>query len=954
MESLTTTPSSTDAVVDVDYDQRYDLTIVFPRKDGGMRVLQSRKAFGANEYETFTQQRFVVEMLGLRTNTDGGNEVEFMHAASRVLKTPRCFLDDNGRARVKTVVDLARKASTARRGKDVNPGRKTSSANGTVQEEAEAEQREDMKQMLQQEYVREIGNAEPTTQLRFSELVAKAISRRLQLACGLETHMFLSVDGDEIICTVKADAKDLMTEADRTDYSVQTLNMPFGVAFPSAGDKQHNDFVSRQNKQFHERYKQSKMLSRSIDDMRDCCGGPTTQPATMDPSLFIQRKHATLQKTLAKAGHNETHASAPGAGPVYLAPYVAFKEEPNFRPYYRVYDEVAESHEEGAGLFRAIDRVRLVGSIVKRHLNIPSLEHAGHVSDYFAPHQPEELDWLSKNWALDFSPRAQLSQPIGRVRNYFGEKIALYFAWLEFYARALFAPALVGLAIFSMNFATGKKEGFSLIVFGGLVSLWSTLFCEMWKRRNAFLNLWWGTSSFAMQEQERPAFQGRSRMSAANDEYEIAHVDKKRYYIKMLVGACTVITMILGVLGAIAGIFILKQHGIDSCEGKEDQDKCVARMAKYAGIANAVQIGVLNAVYRTVAQKINQWENHRTDSDYENTLIAKTFLFQFVNSYASFFYIAFIKRHVTSPSARDLQKYTLAGIDLGYTELEAAKRADNPCLVNSDGVPDCIGELQTQLASIFITRLVIGNFFEVVVPLGKVYLRKYLEKRSTGGEDIVYTQPEAETKLNKYEEMESFDDYAEMILQYGFVTLFVVSFPLTPLLALINNVVEVHVDAFKLCQGHRRPWPRAAASIGTWAYFLNVMSTMSVVTNTGLLIFTADISGLPTSVGAKWLMFMIAEHILLLIKKAVTDFVPDEEQFVGKLISRHQYMENKVFRGLADDDDDGLNEQAEQLNVDIFPNPRDGGETQRFASKGGDQKGIEMSSIVVRTGTAQT
>jgi hypothetical protein len=40
---------------------------------------------------------------------------------------------------------------------------------------------------------------------------------------------------------------------------------------------------------------------------------------------------------------------------------------------------------------------------------------------------------------------------------------------------------------------------------------------------------------------------------------------------------------------------------------------------------------------------LNQWENHRTDTDYENHLILKTFLFQFVNSYASFFYIAFVK-----------------------------------------------------------------------------------------------------------------------------------------------------------------------------------------------------------------------------------------------------------------------------------------------------------------------
>lgn len=39
-------------------------------------------------------------------------------------------------------------------------------------------------------------------------------------------------------------------------------------------------------------------------------------------------------------------------------------------------------------------------------------------------------------------------------------------------------------------------------------------------------------------------------------------------------------------------------------------------------------------------------ENHRTDTAYEDNLIAKTFMFQFVNSYASLVYIAFIKEHI--------------------------------------------------------------------------------------------------------------------------------------------------------------------------------------------------------------------------------------------------------------------------------------------------------------------
>ena len=42
-------------------------------------------------------------------------------------------------------------------------------------------------------------------------------------------------------------------------------------------------------------------------------------------------------------------------------------------------------------------------------------------------------------------------------------------------------------------------------------------------------------------------------------------------------------------------------------------------------------------------------EIHRTEKDYENALTLKMFLFQFVNFYASIFYIAFIKPWFTNP-----------------------------------------------------------------------------------------------------------------------------------------------------------------------------------------------------------------------------------------------------------------------------------------------------------------
>lgn len=45
-------------------------------------------------------------------------------------------------------------------------------------------------------------------------------------------------------------------------------------------------------------------------------------------------------------------------------------------------------------------------------------------------------------------------QPLWLIRRYFGEKVALYFAWLGFYTKALYPPAIVGLICFLYGLLT--------------------------------------------------------------------------------------------------------------------------------------------------------------------------------------------------------------------------------------------------------------------------------------------------------------------------------------------------------------------------------------------------------------------------------------------------------------------------------------------------------------------
>ena len=62
-----------------------------------------------------------------------------------------------------------------------------------------------------------------------------------------------------------------------------------------------------------------------------------------------------------------------------------------------------------------------------------------------------------------------------------------------------------------------------------------------------------------------------------------------------------------------------------------------------------------NTAFRFIGVKLTNWENHRTDTEWDKYLVSKTFLFRFFNSYTSFFYIAFFKKRFENWCATDAQ-----------------------------------------------------------------------------------------------------------------------------------------------------------------------------------------------------------------------------------------------------------------------------------------------------------
>jgi hypothetical protein len=67
------------------------------------------------------------------------------------------------------------------------------------------------------------------------------------------------------------------------------------------------------------------------------------------------------------------------------------------------------------------------------------------------------------------------------------------------------------------------------------------------------------------------------------------------------------------------------------------------------------------------------------------------------------------------------------------------------------------------------------------------------------------------------------------------VSLFVAVLPVAPLAALINNFIEIRVDAFQTVVQTRRSDGEDARGIGTWLTMLKAVTLLSVITNSALL-----------------------------------------------------------------------------------------------------------------------
>uniref|UniRef100_A0A8C3C3M1 Anoctamin n=1 Tax=Cairina moschata TaxID=8855 RepID=A0A8C3C3M1_CAIMO len=452
-------------------------------------------------------------------------------------------------------------------------------------------------------------------------------------------------------------------------------------------------------------------------------------------------------------------------------------------------------------------------------------------------------------------------QPLDLIRRYFGEKIGLYFAWLGWYTGMLIPAALVGLfvflyGLFTMDSSQVSKEIceanetimcpmcernctlqklnesciYAKVKLGGAFISTATVFLEFWKRRRAVLTYDWDLIDWEDEEEElRPQFEAKySQVERVNPitgkpEPFQPFPDKLSRLMVSVSGIFFMISLVLTAVFAVVVYRLVAMEQFASFKWYFIKKYWQFATSGTGVCINFMIIMSLNVVYEKVAYLLTDLEHPRTESEWENSFALKMFLFQFVNLNSSIFYIAFF-----------LGRF--AGRPGKYNKLFNRWRLEE---CHPSG---CLIDLCLQMGVIMVLKQMWNNFMELGYPLlQNWWSRRKMKRRGQSMEHkISLPQWEKDWNLQPMNLHGLMDEYLEMVLQFGFTTIFVAAFPLAPLLALLNNIIEIRLDAYKFVTQWRRPMPARATDIGIWYGILEGIGVLAVITNAFVIAITSD------------------------------------------------------------------------------------------------------------------
>ena len=547
-------------------------------------------------------------------------------------------------------------------------------------------------------------------------------------------------------------------------------------------------------------------------------------------------------------------------------------------------------------------------------------------------------------------------QPLDEIEKYYGEKIAFYFAWLEHCSFHLLYLSVIGMIVFIVQLTSGKWDHWLRPYFSIVVMIWSFVVMVTWRRRSNYLAYTWGTLNYQEEEVTRPDFRGtKDVVCPVTNTYIPYYPPWKRWLMMccsiLLTFAFTMVTLLCILILYGNRDVMLERYFATGDEGSFNFSfslNVIGGTAPFLGdvldrehlhdpkfwfimigfpTVLAFLLPLLNFCLRRLALWLNEIENHRTEAEHQTHFIIKVFAFRFVCYFAALYYYSFIG-------------VSVSGADDHYAIEHGILR----------------------VAANLVTYLTIANwwsiFLQVFLPLVLYRWRVFRERLHLRNElrslEIMESELASENGLNKtaderlemkkhllnrrlllehaqvgiWEEMmlpehDSFVDYLFATTQFAYVTCFSVVLPITPLIVLINHLLNMRLDAFKICRGRCRPLSQKTGGIGVWNHVLHVVTVLAILTNCSLMALTSvQFAWLKERIGALG-VFALAigwEHVMLLVKYIMQLTVSAMPIGIQNELKRKKYDQERTrYTTLR------AKKERRSASVDVTPRHNDGG-----------------------------
>lgn len=261
----------------------------------------------------------------------------------------------------------------------------------------------------------------------------------------------------------------------------------------------------------------------------------------------------------------------------------------------------------------------------------------------------------------------------------------------------------------------------------------------------------------------------------------------------------------------------------------------------------------INSALTSIATRLTDYENHRTEDQYELAQTQKTFVLNFISSFLPIILTAFVYVPFGGRIVPYLDVFRVVTTNRTSSFLWSDQATAGQQGISSFHVDP--SRLRQEVVYLTVTAQVLSFGEEMILPyIKRILIRKYRHYKNKSSEAAVrqrrYSEatnillvdnPDESHFLNRIRneaEADVYnvqDDILEMCIQFGYLTLFGVAWPLVPLGFLLNNWLELRGDFFKISSECQRPPPIRADTIGPWLDVLSFLSWLGTLSTAAIV-----------------------------------------------------------------------------------------------------------------------